>query len=513
MEDLVVNMLRYEELLFYTACLSNCWSLCLCVCVCLEGRVFRRGGGRIVRMGSSWRHLSRSMRLVLRWCWQQRGGRGGRSRAQISGSLLELWSYSKLLLQSLCYNSLADSDTLLDCVFEPVIWTVDSITRWFGVAFVSLVILLTSSVVIIVHLFVIPKIISTYPVHWTVWHLGCGHWLLLMVTFHYYKATVTSPGHPPKNKLKVPSVSICKKCVTPKPPRTHHCSICNILSERIGCFFQDRRRQQQPPAALSLLKSVVSPEDEVSQRFTWSVTPPPSRRSCKKLFVGGPSSTRDHFQDAPQLHNASPLCYASPAHQTSPASGSSAFPRDRQQVASQDNKPQSSGGDDSNDGLRDVCEDDTNLYSTLGCLFCSIQNQNQFIIAMSMNESYNQTPPPDHSFRESTAHKCIIFLWVLTSSVAVALGGLTVWHARLINRGETSVERHINRKETKRLRETGKVFRNPHHHGKIKNWEIFFGVETKSHWFTRVLLPSSHPPDGDGLMWDCTFRRRYLIAV
>lgn len=133
MEDLVVNMLRYEELLFYTACLSNCWSLCLCVCVCLEGRVFRRGGGRIVRMGSSWRHLSRSMRLVLRWCWQQRGGGGGRSRAQISGSLLELWSYSKLLLHSLCYNSLADSDTLLDCVFEPVIWIVDSITRWFGV--------------------------------------------------------------------------------------------------------------------------------------------------------------------------------------------------------------------------------------------------------------------------------------------------------------------------------------------------------------------------------------------
>lgn len=45
------------------------------------------------------------------------------------------------------------------------------------------------------------------------------------------------------------------------------------------------------------------------------------------------------------------------------------------------------------------------------------------------------------------------------SSVAVALGGLTLWHAALICRGETSVERHINRKESKRLKEQGKVQR------------------------------------------------------
>lgn len=23
------------------------------------------------------------------------------------------------------------------------------------------------------------------------------------------------------------AVSICKKCISPKPPRTHHCSVCN----------------------------------------------------------------------------------------------------------------------------------------------------------------------------------------------------------------------------------------------------------------------------------------------
>lgn len=137
METSAVIRLRYEELLFYTACVSNCWCVCLCVFVCLEGRVCRRGGGGGMRMGSSWRwQLSRVMRLALRWCRlcrPQRGSRGGGTKPWIGGRFLELWNYSKLLLKSLYFNSLSNSDTLLDCVFEPVYWIVDNVTRWFGV--------------------------------------------------------------------------------------------------------------------------------------------------------------------------------------------------------------------------------------------------------------------------------------------------------------------------------------------------------------------------------------------
>lgn len=46
---------------------------------------------------------------------------------------------------------------------------------------------------------------------------------------------------------------------------------------------------------------------------------------------------------------------------------------------------------------------------------------------------------------------------VIPSSVALALGALTLWHATLITRGETSIERHINRKERQRLQKKGKV--------------------------------------------------------
>jgi hypothetical protein len=37
------------------------------------------------------------------------------------------------------------------------------------------------------------------------------------------------------------------------------------------------------------------------------------------------------------------------------------------------------------------------------------------------------------------------------------LGGLTAWHAKLISKGETSIEAHINRNETKRLKALGQV--------------------------------------------------------
>ncbi|KAA0725473.1 Palmitoyltransferase ZDHHC16B [Triplophysa tibetana] len=172
----------------------------------------------------SWRwYLSRVMRLFLSWfrLCPHRGRRKRQSRVR------DLWNYGKVILKSLYYNILTNSDTLLDCAFEPIYWVVDNLTRWFGVVFVSLVISLTSSVVIIVYVCMLPVILNTYPLHWILWHLCYGHWNLLMVVFHYYKATTTHPGAPPQEKSDIPTVTICKKCIIPKPARTHHCSICS----------------------------------------------------------------------------------------------------------------------------------------------------------------------------------------------------------------------------------------------------------------------------------------------
>ncbi|XP_018941148.1 palmitoyltransferase ZDHHC16B-like [Cyprinus carpio] len=329
------------------------------------------------------------MRLLLRWlklclCWRC---------SKRSSRTLDLWSYGRLLLKSLYFNVLTSSDTALDCVFEPIFWLVDSMSRWFGVVFVSLVILLTGSVVTVVYLCMLPVIFSSYPLHWILWHLCYGHWNLLMILFHYYKATTTCPGFPPQEKSDIPAVTICKKCIVPKPARTHHCSVCSrcILKMDHHCPW---------------LNNCVG---HFNQRYFFS------------------------------------FC----------------------------------------------------LFMSMGCIYCSISVKDMFLHTHSAIQSSYQTPAPAFAPQQS-----LLYLWVLTSSVSVVLGALTLWHAALITKGQTSVERHINRRETTRLGLQGRVFRNPYHRGVINNWKIFFGVEKQSDWLTRVLLPSSHLPLGDGLTWD-----------
>lgn len=92
--------------------------------------------------------------------------------------------------------------------------------------FVAGVILLTSTVVSIAYWIGLPYWWETNrPI--TIVLLIVGNWLLLNVSFHYYKAVVTPPGVSPGGSLIASAVSICKKCIAPKAARVHHCSVCN----------------------------------------------------------------------------------------------------------------------------------------------------------------------------------------------------------------------------------------------------------------------------------------------
>uniref|UniRef100_A0A7N8WQV0 Palmitoyltransferase n=1 Tax=Mastacembelus armatus TaxID=205130 RepID=A0A7N8WQV0_9TELE len=354
------------------------------------------------RCPSSVLHLMRYVRL--RSC-----ARRGKNRLPLW--IRETWSYIKLLVQSLCFNSLTDSDVIFDSIFEPVFWTVDYVTRWFGMVFVCLVVILTTSILVIAYVVLLPLILNTYSPPWIAWHICYGHWNLIMIAFHYYKAAKTSPGYPPMEKNDTPFVSVCKKCIMPKPARTHHCGICN--------------------------------------------------RCILKM---------DHH--CPWLNN----CVGHFNHRY----------------------------------FFSFC-----LFMTLGCVYCSISGRNLFVIhaLFILLKTNYQTPAPAYTFKDKVINKSIIYMWVLTSTVGVALGALTIWHAILISRGETSIERHINSKETERMAKWGKVYKNPFNYGKLNNWKIFFGVEKRSHWVTRVLLPSGHTPHSDGLTWSIFPIKKDLIPV
>ncbi|XP_026706779.1 palmitoyltransferase ZDHHC16 isoform X1 [Athene cunicularia] len=176
----------------------------------------------VAGMRSRQRMFAAVMRLLLK-CLRL----GRRRRFKLVRQVEQLWHYSHLCLRSLLYNSFTNGDVVLDSLFEPVYWLVDHVTRWFGVVFVALVIGLTSSIVAIVYICLLPLILQTYTPAWICWHLAYGHWNLIMIVFHYYMAITTSPGHPPQTKDDLTGVSVCRKCIAPKPARTHHCSICN----------------------------------------------------------------------------------------------------------------------------------------------------------------------------------------------------------------------------------------------------------------------------------------------
>lgn len=62
------------------------------------------------------------------------------------------------------------------------------------------------------------------------------------------------------------------------------------------------------------------------------------------------------------------------------------------------------------------------------------------------------------------------------SAVFIALGTLSYWHYKLIRRGETSIEAHINKSETKRLDLLGQTFKNPYDFGPRINLRLFLGL-------------------------------------
>ncbi|XP_029609162.1 palmitoyltransferase ZDHHC16A isoform X2 [Salmo trutta] len=284
--------------------------------------------------------------LLQRWLWlcvcarQWHCSNGNNCRLPLC--VRQIWAYLRLMVDSLYYNTLTNSDVVMDSLMEPIFWMVDLLTRRFGAM-----------------------------------------------------------------KNSIPFVSMCKKCIIPKPARTHHCAICNT------CILK------------------------MDHHCPWL-------NNCVGHF------NQRYF-----------FCFC--------------------------------------------------VSMTLGCVYCSISGRNLFLDAYSAIESTYQTPPL--MFRDKMFHTSIIYMWVLTSVVAVALGGLTIWHAVLISRGETSIERHLNNKETKRMRKCGKVYKNSFNYGRLNNWKVFLGVEKKSHWLTRVLLPSGHVPIGNGLTWDIYPFRKDMMPV
>ena len=137
------------------------------------------------------------------------------------------------------------------------------------------------------------------------------------------------------------------------------------------------------------------------------------------------------------------------------------------------------------------------LFTVFGCLFIMIfgfEIAYEEIMLKSSNDEF-------YLFSERSL---IIYEAFLTTGCFLVLGGLCLWHSRLITRGETSIEAHINRAEKKRMAVNGKSYKNPYDFSPVHNWKLFLGMIDGRGW-ECVLLPSAHPPKGDGISFDSIY--------
>lgn len=103
---------------------------------------------------------------------------------------------------------------------------------------------------------------------------------------------------------------------------------------------------------------------------------------------------------------------------------------------------------------------------------------------------------------DSVEYFILIFIIIVLLATFLALTFLSTWHGKMITRGETSIEACINKSETKRFIQMGRVYRNPYDFGAKENWRRFLGLVNGRTVWRHVLLPSGHLPEGNGFIWE-----------
>lgn len=95
----------------------------------------------------------------------------------------------------------------------------------------------------------------------------------------------------------------------------------------------------------------------------------------------------------------------------------------------------------------------------------------------------------------------MLFVFVLTCSVLLALGLFLFWHTWLVCTNQTTIEFYCNRFDALEARREGRAFRNPYTVGVRANVEQVFGRSPRAGLLGALAwtLPSLAKPPGDGV--------------
>jgi palmitoyltransferase len=87
---------------------------------------------------------------------------------------------------------------------------------------------LTTYIVYVFYSEIAPTLLEDEAYGKFLFHFIFGNWLLINIYFNYIMAWLTSPGLSRNYQHLAIQYPVCKKCSYNKPPRTHHCSWCNL---------------------------------------------------------------------------------------------------------------------------------------------------------------------------------------------------------------------------------------------------------------------------------------------
>lgn len=344
-------------------------------------------------------------------------------------------------IKSLTYDASRLPSDYLHAALEPLFWCFDKGTSYIGVVMVFMVIILTTSVVVLWYMYLRPVIMMMNP-FWTYYHWIVSHYLLVNIVFHYFKAVLTSAGRPPQSTPmeEIKGAVVCKKCVQPKPPRTHHCSICDC------CYLKMDHHCPWMNNCIGFF----------NHRYFVSF--------CVFMWLGTVYVSTTSFDL---------FCY----HFNHP--GTLLDPKKRSSIL-----PFALG-----------------IGPVIEKVFETIQINSTFFMDNIEKRIQDYRPHPA-GFDEvhEYEHIGIIYLFLLTTAVTVALGMLNCYQIWLISRGETSIEVHVNSSERQKAAKRGMGYNNPYHYGGKNNFRMLFGLN-RNRGVLSVLFPSTHLPDGDGISW------------
>jgi palmitoyltransferase len=87
---------------------------------------------------------------------------------------------------------------------------------------------LTIYIVYVYYTTLAPSVLEKKEYKKFLFHFIFGNWLAINVYFNYIMAWLSSPGLAKNYQNLAIQYPACKKCSMNKPPRTHHCSWCDL---------------------------------------------------------------------------------------------------------------------------------------------------------------------------------------------------------------------------------------------------------------------------------------------